>query len=62
MKSSFQNGTMTAGKTEKPPSELKKGAIIEVIGETENDRSSSDTDYDEDDPIWKLAATVGSTL
>lgn len=62
MKSFLQNGTLTTDKMERPQRELKKGAIIEVIGETDNNKDSSDSDYDEDDPIWKLAATVGSTL
>ena len=51
--------------------EGEKRPIIEVIGETENRKNSSDcesnsSDADlsdhEDDPIWKLASTVGSTV
>ena len=46
--------------------EGKKAPLIEVIGgEADRDTSKDEAEYlsdHDDDPIWKLAATVGSTI
>jgi len=64
------NVTMEAS-SDKSKVDAEKRPIIEVIGEAEIERKPSDGDSNpsdddisdhEDDPIWKLASTVGSTV
>lgn len=48
--------------SEKPVDNEKRNKMIEVIGENDNACMDDDLSDHEDDPIWKLAATVGSTI